>query len=258
MKRAGILIQARSFSERLPGKVFLPLTSREGITKSIIEWIYFRLQKTSLPVYVIIPEEDYALRAFLEEKNLPYKTGDHEDVRKRYIEVAEELDLEIIVRATGDNPFVAYETVLPTIENLISLELDLFSFIKLPLGMAVEAFTLSALKTHVPGYDSPIYREHVSLHIKKNPQHFHVMHWGYRNFLHYFHSKLLEVTSPKEKAFFSSTLPRLTLDQKEDYEVFKNVYPLLPEGFQIYDVMDLYFASPEIFSQNRNVVQRRF
>jgi len=252
-KKSAILIQARTTSRRLPKKVLLPLTL-ENQTKSVIEWIYQRLKKTPLPlIFFVIPEEDILLENFLKERNIPFFKGPLEDVRKRYILAAKELNIDIIVRATADNPFVEPELVLPTLEILIKNSLDLFSFIGLPIGVSIEAFTLDAL---IKGeeYGELIYKEHVSLHIKKNLDIFKVFHQEYLPFLEYYQQKLNQVKNKNNFNF----MPRLTLDEKEDYEVFKKVYRRLKKDFTIFDVIDLYFDEPELFKGNINVKQRQF
>jgi len=244
--KTAILIQARTTSQRLPRKVLLPLSLEEQ-TKTVIEWIYERLKKTLLSkIYFIIPEDDQDLIDFLKEKNFPFFCGPLEDVRKRYILAAEYLNVEIIVRATADNPFVEPLLVLPTIQELVEQGLDLFSFMGLPLGVSVEAFTLKALKKGEEKFNDDIYKEHVSLHIKKNPNLFRFNHKEYKPFIKYINKKNINI------------LPRLTLDQQEDYEVFKNVYKKLKKDFSVFDVMGLFVREPEIFLGNMHVQQRKF
>ncbi|GIX40425.1 MAG: hypothetical protein KatS3mg129_0158 [Leptospiraceae bacterium] len=250
--KSAILIQARSTSTRLPKKVLLSLTL-ENQTKTVIEWIYERLRTGSInKIYFIIPDNDTILIKFLQEKNIPFLTGPLFDVRKRYINAAESLKIEYIIRATADNPFVEPELLLPTIKELIYNQFDLFSFIGLPLGVSIEAFTLEAIKKGEQKYNDPLYKEHVSLHIKKHKEIFSVMHKEYlpfKQYLNQFFSKL------NAKNFY---LPRLTLDQIEDYNVFKIIYSKLKKNFTIYDVMELYFKEPEIFMGNQHVEQRKF
>ncbi len=244
--KTAILIQARTTSQRLPRKVLLPL-SLEDQTKTILEWIYERLKKTLLSkIFFVIPEDDEDLIDFLEKRSIPFFCGPLEDVRKRYILAAEKLNVDIIIRATADNPFVEPLLVIPTIQELIEQDLDLFSFLGLPLGVSVEAFTLKALKKGQDKLNDLIYKEHVSLHIKKNPNLFRFKHKEYQPFIKYINKKNINI------------LPRLTLDQEEDYEVFKNVYKKLKKDFSVFDVMELFVREPEMFIGNMHVQQRKF
>ncbi len=252
----GILIQARTTSERLPNKVLLSL-KLENITKSVIEWIYIRLKKTNIKkIYYIIPDDDIILQNYLKERSIPYLTGSLLNVRKRYIDCAKKLNIQYVIRVTADNPFVEPELVHPTLKELIANKLDLFSFNGLPLGVGVEVFTLNALENY--NDNNPIYEEHVSLHIKKHPEYFKVQHKEYFPFMEYYNQKLKNIRSSIEFEFFQKNLPRLTLDQIEDYKVIQEVYNKLKVDFTIYDVIDLYFEKPYIFMDNLHVQQKKF
>ncbi len=254
----GILIQARSNSTRLEGKIFLPLTIQNQ-TKSVLEWIYFRVQLSKIKnLYVIIPEEDLVLIEFCKKHNLSFLTGPLEDVRERYIQTAEFLNLKYIIRVTADNPFVEPSLIIPTFLQLLEKKLDLFSFIGLPLGVSVEGFTLDALKRNKELYQENLYKEHVSLHIKKHPNQFRFEHQIFKKFELYLRKKLLSIKDKNQYIFFKNTLPRLTLDEPLDYETFKEIYPKLNIQFTIFDVMDLFFSKPELFLKNLYVEQKRF
>lgn len=255
---SGILIQARSNSSRLPGKIFLTLTI-ENQTKTILEWIYFRLNFTNLKkIYFVLPEEDQELIKFCKKKEIPFLLGPLDDVRERYIRSAKFLNLKYIIRVTADNPFLEPLLIEPTLKNLITKKLDLFSFIGLPLGVSIEGFTFDALTRYNDQYNEQFYKEHVSLHIKKNPDKFSYEHQKFIEFEKYYQKKLLEVSDPNKKEFFTNHLPRLTLDEQLDYETFLEISKNLKINFTIFDIMDLYFSKTEIFLKNLYVEQRKF
>ncbi len=198
----GILIQARTTSERLPNKVLLYL-KLENITKSVIEWIYIRLKKTNIKkIYYIIPDDDIILQNYIKERSIPYLTGSLNNVRRRYIDCAKKLNIQYIIRVTADNPFIEPELVHPTLQELIGNGLDLFSFTGLPLGVGIEGFTLNALENYKD--KNPIYEEHVSLHIKKHPEYFKVQHKEYSPFIEYYNQKLKNIHSSIEFEFFQN------------------------------------------------------
>lgn len=254
----GILIQARSNSSRLRGKIFLPLTIQNQ-TRTVLEWIYFRVQLSQIKkVYLIIPEEDIELREFCIKNKLPFLMGPLEDVRERYIQAGETLNLKYIIRVTADNPFVEPSLIVPTLYHLVKKKLDLFSFIRLPIGVSVEGFTLEALKKNKDSYKENFYREHVSLHIKKNPNQFRFEHLKCKKFENFYKKKLKTIKDKNQYLFFKTTLPRLTLDEALDYETFKEIYPKLNLYFSILDVINLYFSEPELFLRNIHVEQKKY
>lgn len=241
--RTGILIQARSNSTRFPGKIYsgLPIDGEP----SIIERIYHRLSGVhgARVVCVLIPEEDRRLKEFLDDRGILNMAGSSEDVRSRYREAARFFGLDIIVRATGDNPCVDPTVAADTIRNIQRSHFDLLSFSNLPLGVAVEAFTARALLDETV-VNRPEYEEHVSLHIKHNPSYFKVKH--------------LEHPSMYRIAEKGSALPRLTVDTPEDLEVVRNVFGKLGAEFDISDVMDLFSREPALFEANRMIRQITF
>lgn len=252
----GILIQARSTSERLPNKVLFPLEDSNCRSQTVIEWIYERVKLSFFTkIFYIIPENDKILIKFLEEKQIPYLTGSLHDVRNRFIKAAETLRINYILRVTADNPFVEPLLIEPTLRNLIENNLDLFSFINLPLGVSVEAFTYRALILGESEFNTSTYQEHVSLHIKKHPEFFRFEHREYFPFKVYLSQKMNSFKSSKKERNLQ-ILPRLTMDEQVDYEVFKEVYKRLKPFFSIFDVMDLFFDSPELFQKNLHVHQK--
>ncbi len=254
----GILIQARTTSERLPNKVLLSLEDNNNVSRTVIEWIYERLKLSFFPkIYYIIPHDDDTLKRFLNEKEIPYLTGSLNNVRNRFIKSAEILNINYIVRVTADNPFVEPLLVEPTLMHLIKNNLDLFSFINLPIGVSIEAFTYNALIQGEKQFNDSKYQEHVSLHIKKHPEVFRFEHKDYYPFKIYLSNKMNFLSNQKNE-FNIQPLPRLTMDELDDYEVFKNVYKKLKPFFHIYDVMDLFFEQPELFQNNVHVKQKVF
>lgn len=269
--KAAVLIQARSRSTRLPGKCFLPIPFRnstnasadtalksevsakldggEAITPSrefsIVERVFSQVVRSEIPSYFVIPDDDEDLRRHLIEKKLPFLTGPEHDVRERYRKAATALHLDVIVRATADNPFTDPDHIVLSLNRMKEVGVELFSFTDLPLGVAVEVFTMQALMTDTPE-EKEIHREHVSLHIKHHPERFAVLH----------------ETSPvmmswRRRTQYGGPLPRLTVDERRDYNTLVAVAERLEEDSLI-GLLDLFLAMPGLFEGNRDVEQLRF
>lgn len=231
--KAGILIQARSASTRLPGKIYMPIPEPG---RPLLLHVFERMKKADAgPVVFVIPEDDTELRTFLEALALPYIAGSHEDVRSRYRDAARALGLDAVVRATADNPCLDPQFVKPSLARLEE-GLDLFSFSGLPIGMGIEVFTRNALESE--GLDGPEYREHVSLHIK--------------------HDDRFRVAHDPFKTPLPARTPRLTVDTAEDLSVVRSVFSLLGNEFGAEEVLSLFEKKPEIFAANADVEQRIF
>jgi spore coat polysaccharide biosynthesis protein SpsF (cytidylyltransferase family) len=118
--KVGILIQARSDSTRLPGKVFEMIGD-----KSMLEHVYYACDKVKLKDHeitteVIGCEKDTKLRQFCKEKNLKYwyKTMARHDLLQRYYKCARDRGYEAIVRITSDCPFIQPSYIAEAIELL--------------------------------------------------------------------------------------------------------------------------------------------
>lgn len=240
-RRTAILIQARSGSTRLPGKIFAGLPGEKD--PSIIEHIYGRMTRVegADDVAVLIPDDDHSLKDFLDQKQIPFLQGSALDVRKRYRQGALALGADWIVRVTGDNPCVDVEIASQTIDEIQKGGCDLFSFSNLPLGMAVEAMDRRALMSDRIEA-APEHREHVSLHIKHNPSVFRVLHRD--------HPVMGQLTP--------ADLPRLTVDTREDLEVIREVFQSLGSDFGVREVLELLRRNPEIFQKNHHIKQLQF
>ncbi len=243
----GVLIQARSSSERLPEKVFLKLQTKDK-KMTVLEWIYERLSTSQIKkIYYIVPESDTKIINFLERKKIPFLCGPLLDVRERYRKSAEILELKHIIRATADNPFVEPLIVSDLVENYFKYQCDLFAFKDLPLGAGLEIFSFEAISKNSEQFNEDIFKEHVSLHIKKFKEVFKVVYEKYKPFEFYLESKN-----------YKGILPRLTLDYIEDYKVFATIFPYLNSNFTLYEVMDLFISQPKLFQHNLYVQQRKY
>ena len=105
MKKVDIIIQARTGSTRLPGKVLFKL-----FNKTILEHVIERLKQVKNKSEIIIsttilPEDDNIVR-ICERNRIKYYRGNEFDVLDRYYHTALENKSEIIVRVTSDCPLV--------------------------------------------------------------------------------------------------------------------------------------------------------
>ncbi len=237
--KVGIFIQARSNSTRFPQKIYRGLPE-EGDT-TVLEHIYQRLAplSASLPPVVLAPENDRLLHEWCQQHNIPCFQGPEEDVRERYRRAACFYEVDVVIRATADNPCVDREVAEDTLSALLYSQADLFSFTNLPLGVAVEAMQTSALLADERTATRED-REHVSLHIKQCPELFHSFH----------------LPHPVMLSFADSATPRLTIDRMEDLEVIRSIFRELGKDFHIGEVMKLFLDRPELFHTNRHLSQR--
>ena len=239
--RIGILIQARSNSTRLPGKIYLGLP--ENGERAQIEHVYRRMLRVPgvAVVALVVPENDLRLIQWCRLHRVEHFIGSELDVRERYRAATRHYGLDLVVRATGDNPCVDPIIAGDAVAAMLSGQHDLLSFSNLPLGCAVEVFQSAALMSDMVAA-RPEHREHVSLHIKHNPDLFRVSH----------------PTHAHGDERLAPGIPRVTVDTAEDLSVVRALFSRLGPDFGVPEILSLYESEPDLFSANAYVEQRVF
>jgi spore coat polysaccharide biosynthesis protein SpsF len=163
--RAGVVLQARMGSTRLPGKVL----ERVG-RWTILEHCVRRLIPAGHPVIVATTTatEDEVIEVAARAIGAHVFRGDEADVLSRYRGAAREFALTHVVRATADNPFVDGEGVGRTLQFLERVGADHVVECGLPVGAAVEAVTVEALDRAAALVSDPYDREHVTSVIRRD------------------------------------------------------------------------------------------
>lgn len=165
MSQTAIVLQARTGSRRLPGKVLAPIGRRTMLSHCIA-----RLAATRLPVIVATTtlEADDAVASEARAQGAAVVRGSEDDVLGRYLHAADEHGLDVVVRATADNPFVDGDSVRRVLELLRRVQADHVVEHGLPVGAAVEAVTVAALRRASDLIVDPYDREHVTSFVRRD------------------------------------------------------------------------------------------
>ena len=165
--KAGIVLQARYASSRLFGKALEPVGGR-----TILEHCLRRLVKAGVARVVLAtttePEDD-VLEILARRIGVSVFRGDTHDVLGRFSAAARALDLDPVIRATGDNPAVDVAAPGRLLAALRLTDADYVQEIGLPHGAAVEAMTAEALHRAATLAQDAYDREHVTTFIRSNP-----------------------------------------------------------------------------------------
>ena len=222
----GVIIQARMGSSRLPGK-----TMKHICGKPLLYYSVYKALQSKYTDKVIVAtsdkEQDDTIEKWCKENNIHCFRGSEQDVLKRYYDSAEESNLDVIVRATADNPFID-----PKIIDLFILTLESYGadYVTMrhktntwPYGLDVEVLNMKSLRKAKEVAILPEHREHVTLYIKENEMDF----------------KVKEIFYPEDLSKI-----RLTVDLPEDFtranilmEKLMNHYGL---DFSWRDVVEIY------------------
>ena len=171
-------IEARMGSSRLPGKVLF-----EAAGKTMLEHLVLRLKKVKLIDDIVIAttshSSDDPIVDFCKKSGVNFFRGSVDNVMSRVIGAAESVGASTVVEITGDCPIIDYSIVEQSIKIFQSHDVDYVSNVIIrsyPDGMDTQVFKLETLKKSASMTADKLDLEHVSLHIRNNPEIFSRIH----------------------------------------------------------------------------------
>jgi glutamate-1-semialdehyde 2,1-aminomutase len=168
------IIQARMGSTRLPGKVLMPLSGR-----SVLNWCVRAAKKApgvdEVWIATTLEPADDAIVEFCRKHLISFFRGSATDVLERMYTCANEADANIVLRLTGDCPFLDPQVIGAVIRLMKDCCADYCSNVSprtYPDGLDVEAMTFSALKIAYREATRAIDRDCVTPFIERNRDRF--------------------------------------------------------------------------------------
>lgn len=238
--KANVIIQARTGSTRLPGKVL-----RTILDKTVLEHLVVRLKAAKMIDNIIIAttdaEEDREIVTIAGKIGVKGYRGSVNDVLDRYYQAALAFGLKDIVRITADCPLMDPSVVDKGIECYFSSSADYASNVlerTFPDGEDVEVLSMNALRRAWKEAKLLPEREHVTLYIRKHPEKF-------------------KLTNFKNNINIADK--RWTLDREEDFVFIKKVYEALYPGnkyFGMNDIMKFLENNPGTDEINKKWVKQ--
>ena len=207
---AGVIIQARMGSSRLPGKSLMKIGS-----KPLIDHVIERCLAAAPVDKVFLAtteqyEDEILVNHVASKYGLVVFRGDKEDVRSRFEAVARKYLLEKIVRITADDPFKDPKHIG---ESILALDEDTVDYYNnfetriFPVGLDVESFRTKALLENIVRDSSTESKEHVTLGLRRSPAFVKKFCQGEPEFTHI----------------------RLTIDTQADLEFCKRLLQINPD-----------------------------
>ncbi|APR83066.1 N-Acetylneuraminate cytidylyltransferase [Minicystis rosea] len=240
-RRTLVVIQARTGSTRLPGKVRLPLAG-----KTLLERMVERVRAAKTPFELVVATtveaSDDPLVALCDEAKIPCFRGHPTDLLERHYGAALAVgpQIDTVVKIPSDCPLIdpaVIDRVLAA--HFASGGNDFTSNLHpatYPDGNDVEVMTLAALAIAHREADRTLEREHTTPFLWERPDRFRVGNVTWESGLDFAMSH------------------RFTIDYPEDYDFIKAVYDALwrPERpiFGLDDILRLLEARPEIAALN--------
>jgi len=228
------VIQARMSSSRLPGKVMMPILGVAMITRQI-ERIKYSKRIDDIVVATSTHHSDDILVAEMAQNSVNYFRGDLNDVLSRFYEASVSYTPKHIVRITGDCPLIDPDLIDIVINKHLDSNADYTSNVfppTFPDGLDVEVIRFNVLKAINEMTLLPSEREHVTLHIRKNPHEFEI------------HNVISEVDYSGK---------RWTVDNIEDFVLIKRIFEALyfiNNKFTTSDIFEFIRNNSEIESIN--------
>lgn len=235
MKITVAIIQARTNSSRLPGKVLEDICG-----KSLIQRVYERAASAGVFNTVIVATSDAnnddALAEHCEEHDIPVFRGSLDDVLNRYLGAAEFANADAVVRLTGDCPLLDADVLRDLVKMYETNDYDYVSNVTdrtYPNGVDCEIMSIETLRAAHADALLPSEREHVTPYIHKHPELFRI---GYL----------------KQEEDLSEL--RWTVDELRDLEFVRKVYEAAKKDiFGMDETLLLIKQNPEWVTINQGI-----
>jgi spore coat polysaccharide biosynthesis protein SpsF len=224
--RTGIIIQARTGSTRLPGKMTLPFYEDQGLILLMINKFKRNAGNVPFVIATTVSHGDDIISEICKKSRVQCFRGSENNVLDRFIETAEKYSFGTIIRVCADNPFFDVPSTLLLGKLLNETKADYAGFemdgnlpsIKTHIGIWGEAITLEAMKKAASLTEESLYQEHVTNYVYSHPQSF----------------KVILVPAPSELG--KRTDLRFTLDTPEDYELHRKIFMTLAADGKTEDI----------------------
>lgn len=240
------VIQARTGSTRLPGKVMYPLDGTPTLAH-VVKRVTAAESVDRTIVATSTKSPDDVIESCVSRAGAAVVRGSESDVLGRFEHVVKKHDPDVLVRVTADCPLLSPMVLDSVVKSLQQSDADYSSNIlerTFPRGLDVEAFTADSFAVVCEESTEPYHREHVT------------------PYYHEREGRFERVSVTAEEIFSQEWLQnrtnlRLTLDEPADYELLRRVYAEVPyDG--LLDVRDAirYVDENGLNKLNNNVEQK--
>ncbi len=236
-----VVVQARTGSQRLPGKILLPLAGKPLLQRQLE-----RIQAATVPFELVVATthspDDEPVRELCKNLHIKCFSGHPTDLLDRHYQAAKAERADSVVKIPSDcpliDPHVIDRVLTAFLESADSV--DYVSNLHPPTypdGNDVEVMHFSVLETAWREAKKDFEREHTTPFIWEQPERFRLKNVEWETGLNY------------------AMTHRFTIDYLEDYHFIKAVYDeLWTESkpiFSLDDILQLLERKPELMEINR-------
>lgn len=225
--KISFIVQARSGSSRLPGKILLPFYRGKSILELLIDKL-LTIAHAEVILATSVAEANDVIEALARAKGIACYRGSENDVLDRFIRAAQTYHAPKIIRVCSDNPFLERESICRLLTYAAETDCDYAGFsifgkpsIQTHYGFWTEYVTLEALQRVASLTNEALYHEHVTNYIYTHPDPF----------------KIGWLDGPEELKGHEDI--RLTIDTEDDFKVAQKVYQDLVEETEYPAIKDV-------------------
>ncbi len=216
------IVQARMGSTRLPGKTLARISDKSMIAH-VVDRLEYSKHLAKVVVATSTTEDDQRIVEHMRTLGKQVFSGSETDVLDRYVQTANAVGSDLIVRITGDCPLIDPDVIDEMIEFHLSQQADYTGNLArrtLPRGLDAEVFSVQALMMAHEFAEKPYQREHVTPYFYENPDRFRVASY--------------EVTGELRRPDL-----RLCVDTQEDLDLLREIYRHFYEPGEIVEVRNV-------------------
>ena len=240
-----LLVQARSSSTRLPGKVLMPFDGERCILQIQLERLRQVLPAARILVATTNNPADDRLAERVMQWGFKVFRGDENDVLQRFIDAARSESADKMLRICSDNPFLLSDGVARLAQMGLNSSADYLSFqhtdgtpaIRMHWGLYAEYVTLSALERVAKATQDPFYHEHVTNYLYGHPERFDIQ-W-------------LAADAP----LLENPDLRLTIDDEKDFALAQTLFSKAPHG-ELLPLLEAIRQFPEAQTLMRQQIRK--
>ena len=236
----GIIVQTRTGSTRLPGKVMMKADDKLLMVDYVINQLKYSKLHDEIVIATTDLKQDDVIFDYVTNRNIPCFRGDEKNVLERHYQCAKKYAFSTIVRIPSDKPLIDPTIVDSVIEKFQSNSYDYISNFSVdvndkfipsyPSGTEVEIFSFTALETAWKNATSEHDKEHVTPYIYTQPEKF----------------KIFTLKSEKNLSQF-----RWALDYENDLKLIRSIISKITKRpILMNDILELFEQEPDLTKIN--------
>ena len=237
MKKIVTVVQARTGSSRLPGKV-----TKEILGRSLLMRMVERVQASALKGCVVVAtttdKEDDAIESICSDNRILCYRGSALDLLDRHYQAGKWQEADAVVKIPSDCPLIDPRVIDKVLQYYLDNDFDYVSNLHpatYPDGNDVEVMSFATLETAWRDANKDFEREHTTPYLWEHPDKFSIGNVVWGSGLDY------------------SMSHRFTIDYAEDFVFIKTIYEsLYPKNpnFGLQDILELLRTNPQIAAIN--------